>query len=89
MSLGRTEVTSKDVRDIAGDYLKAYIAEYGSYTAAGLTEKAADVAKVLKGLGHEVVKEKAVAPKAQKAVEANVPAAEAKAAAKAATEKAI
>lgn len=79
----------EQVRDIAGDYLKAHIAEYESYKAAGLTERAAEVAKVLKALGHDVVKERAVAaPKTQKAVEKDVPVAEAKAAAKAATEKA-
>lgn len=69
MSLGRTEKPTGDVRDIAGDYLAAYQAEYKLYRDVGLDDKADEVAKVLEDLGHPV-KEKAVkkAPAKQRAV---------------------
>lgn len=61
-----------DVRDIAADYLKAYIAEYELYRAVG-DPRADEVAEVLKDLGHPVgeSKEKAApkkAPAKQRAV---------------------
>lgn len=64
------------VRDVEGDYLRAYLAEYASYKAAGLEKRAEDVARALRALGHEVpaVKERAVyaaAEPLERAVEAD------------------
>lgn len=65
------------VRDVAADFLAAHIAEYESYRAAGLYEKANEVAVVLRQLGHQVdkapagVKERAVSdPVVEQAVPA-------------------
>ena len=53
-----------EVRDIAADYRKAYLAEYENYKAAGYTDRAAAVADALRALGYEVerapVKERAI-----------------------------
>lgn len=70
-------------RDERDDFLKAHIAEYESYRASGLDERAESVAEVLRtGYGHEVnppkavpAKERAVAPaELEMAIEADVPA---------------
>lgn len=69
MSLGRPDKPGGDIRDVAADYLNAHIAEYTSYKTAGNTERAAEVAAVLKQLGHEVEPKKA--PPKEKAIPAN------------------
>lgn len=70
-------------RDERDDFLKAHIAEYALYKAAGLDDHAESVAEVLRtGYGHEVnppkvvpAKERAVSPvELETAVEADVPA---------------
>ena len=67
-------------RDVADDYLKAYISEYESYLSDGLHERANEVAVVLHKLGHEVDKaptggkQRAVSePKREMAVDADAP----------------
>lgn len=71
-------------RDVEADFLSAYLAEYKSYKAAGLHDRAEAVAAVLRGLGHEVaprspkapegVKERAVVVEPlERAVEADAP----------------
>jgi hypothetical protein len=75
MTLVRKEPVSDSVRDIKGDYIRAYLAEYHSYKAAGLEKRAEDVARALRDLGHEVqpARERAVSPPpVERAVEADV-----------------
>lgn len=65
-------------RDTAEDYVRAYKAEYASYKTAGRDDRAADVAAVLRQLGHQVdvpVKATAVADDStvERAVEAATP----------------
>lgn len=55
MSIGRNHRDGEG-RDIAADYLAAYIAEFESYRTAGNYEKANEVAVVLRQLGHQVDK---------------------------------
>ena len=43
-----------EVRNEAEDYLRAYRAEYEAYRAAGLEERAAAVAAVLRNLGDNI-----------------------------------
>lgn len=83
MSIGRNHPsTNPGIRDAAADYLAAHVAEHESYANAGMTEKAAEVAAVLRALGHEVrpekptegQKERAVAPEPlERAVESDAP----------------
>lgn len=51
------------IRDIEADYKEAYIAEHAALTRAGRSEKAAEVADVLRTrFGHEVDSAKKRAP---------------------------
>lgn len=71
MSIGRNHPdTSNGIRDEAADYLAAHIAEYESYSSAGMTEKAAEVAAVLHTLGHDVRPQKPVEGQKERAVSA-------------------
>lgn len=55
MSIGRNHpTTGKDTRDPEADFVVAHIEEYEAYTAAGMTEQAAQVADVLRRLGHDI-----------------------------------
>lgn len=79
MSLGTNRADDKDVRDVNGDYIKAYLVEYEKFTGIG-DDRAQLVAKELRSLGHDVkpksapAKERAVNPEAlERAVEADAP----------------
>jgi hypothetical protein len=45
---------TNDKRDERADYTAALIFEYETYATAGLSERAQEVAAVLRALGHEV-----------------------------------
>ncbi len=55
MSLGR-KPGDPEVRDIEGDYIKAYLEEHANYIRAGLRDRANAVAVTLRQLGHEIDK---------------------------------
>jgi hypothetical protein len=55
MSLGR-KPGDPEVRDIEGDYIKAYLEEHANYIRAGLQGRANAVAVTLRQLGHEIDK---------------------------------
>lgn len=80
MSLGTNSADAKYVRDVNGDYIKAYLVEYEKFVRSDQPERAEAVARELRALGHEVkaakapVKETAVDPEPlEKAVEQNEP----------------
>lgn len=57
MSYGRTQAPTGTSRDIDADFLKAYIEEHAAYVAAGDFDRARQVAEILAGLGHQIVKQ--------------------------------
>lgn len=74
MSLSRNQGPDPQIRDIKGDYIKAYLVEYEACKQSGRDAHAALVAEELRKLGHEVAptgaKERAVdAEPLEKAVE--------------------
>lgn len=69
MSIGRNHnPNAKNVRDVEDAYLKAHIEEYENYKKVGNESRAADVAAVLRQMGHEVEIGKKPAPAKETAV---------------------
>lgn len=61
---------TNDKRDERADYTAALIFEYETYTTAGLTERAEEVATVLRALGHEVRPQRPAPGQKERAVHA-------------------
>lgn len=69
MSLSRNHPDTADgIRDITGDYIKAYLADYHNLVAAGRQADAEAIAHELRFLGHEVKPKVTKAPAKEKAV---------------------